>query len=340
MTDFCRNTPCVSFFSRLPYVVIACFSGMGSVMSALKDIDLNLLIALDALLAYKSVSLAAEKLGKTQSALSHTLRKLRLLFKDQILERHGNELLPTPLAKILQCELNQLMNQMQSFFYVGECERPISQISRSFNVSLPDWLEWQLAEKLIQYVCQYSPHVKINFANYGKDADRVLKENVIDCALGMRFEENEWLRSEELVKSPYVALFYPSFFPEVEEAFTVAQLQKVSYCDIAPRILKMSTVDNAFKNSGITRKVICSSQSFLSTAVITCKVPQVVILPEVIALSLLPFAPELKIASLPFKTPSFVVEICWNRNCDEDEVLFWFRAMIRRSLILKNIVES
>ena len=71
----------------------------------LNTVDLNLLIALDALVAERSVSRAAEKLGVTQPAVSHALKRLRYLFKDDLLARGPHGMQPTGRASrcTLQC---------------------------------------------------------------------------------------------------------------------------------------------------------------------------------------------------------------------------------------------
>ena len=60
--------------------------------------DMNLLVVLDALLAERSVTRAAQSLGLSQPAVSASLARLRIHFDDQILTRDGNTYRLTPLA--------------------------------------------------------------------------------------------------------------------------------------------------------------------------------------------------------------------------------------------------
>ena len=64
----------------------------------LASLDLNLIVALDALLAERSVTKAAERIGITQSAMSHALARLRLVTQDQLLVRAAGGMVPTPRA--------------------------------------------------------------------------------------------------------------------------------------------------------------------------------------------------------------------------------------------------
>ena len=72
---------------------------------SLAGLNLNLLVALDALLQERHVGRAARRVGVTQSAMSHTLRQLRTLLDDPVLVRSGNEMLPTPYAEQLHPRL-------------------------------------------------------------------------------------------------------------------------------------------------------------------------------------------------------------------------------------------
>src|SRR5258706_13256942 len=76
---------------------------------ALRGIDLNLVLALDALLAERHVTRAARRLGITQPAASHALARLRELFGDPILVKDGRSMLPTPRAESLVLPLARVL---------------------------------------------------------------------------------------------------------------------------------------------------------------------------------------------------------------------------------------
>ena len=69
-------------------------------------LDLNLLVALEAMLEERSVSRAAERLFITQSAMSKTLGRLRELFNDPLFVRKGAAMMPTPRAEQLEASLS------------------------------------------------------------------------------------------------------------------------------------------------------------------------------------------------------------------------------------------
>ena len=73
--------------------------------AGLHQIDVNLLVALDALARERSVTRAAQRAGVSQSAMSHTLRRLRELFDDPLLVRGHGGMVLTPRAEALAIPL-------------------------------------------------------------------------------------------------------------------------------------------------------------------------------------------------------------------------------------------
>src|ERR1700759_3624316 len=82
----------------------------------LKSLDLNLLVALDALLRETNVSRAAMRIGLSQPAASHALQRLRDMIGDPLLVRTGARMELTPRAQSLRGPLAQTLDQVRGFF--------------------------------------------------------------------------------------------------------------------------------------------------------------------------------------------------------------------------------
>src|SRR4026207_1107217 len=80
----------------------------------LSRLDLNLLVAFDALLTERSVTRAAARVGLGQSAMSHNLARLRILFGDQLLTRGADGMRPTPRALELADPVRVTLSQIQA----------------------------------------------------------------------------------------------------------------------------------------------------------------------------------------------------------------------------------
>src|ERR1700690_1519919 len=94
----------------------ACFQWM-SYIDPMNEVhlcafDLNLLVALDALLAERSVTRAAARIGITQSAASHALRRLRTLIGDELLVRGRDGMVPTTRAEAMRAPLRRALEDL------------------------------------------------------------------------------------------------------------------------------------------------------------------------------------------------------------------------------------
>src|SRR5450830_80174 len=106
-------------------------------MNDLRRIDLNLLVILDALLAERHVTRAAERLHLSQPAVSHALARLRELLNDPLLERVGSTLVPTARALELAQPLAEVLSQVQALLAPETFDAATA--SRSFRLAMSDY---------------------------------------------------------------------------------------------------------------------------------------------------------------------------------------------------------
>lgn len=142
-------------------------------MSKLTNIDLNLLKTLDALLEERSVSNAALNLYRTQSAVSHSLQKLREIFADPLLVREGREMVLTDKAQSLQAPLGKLLNDIE-LLVAGNKEFDPHTSKQQINIAAPDIFLWNLCG-FIQYLKSIAPHLNITLYPEGNDGQSLQK---------------------------------------------------------------------------------------------------------------------------------------------------------------------
>src|SRR6516225_874795 len=106
----------------------------------LASVDLNLLVALDALIAEAHVGRAARKIGLSQPAASHALNRLRELLGDPLLVRVGSRMQLTPRAAGLRESLPTILSRVQALF-VADSFAPEKSLLR-FSVMMKV-LPWQ-----------------------------------------------------------------------------------------------------------------------------------------------------------------------------------------------------
>src|SRR5580693_4914772 len=126
----------------------------------LNSLDLNLLIALDALLKEANVSRAAMRIGLSQPALSHALQRLRDLIGDPLLVRTGSRMELTPRAQALRGPLAQALDQVRSLFVPDAFDAASSE--RQFRLMMPDLAVELLMPPLMAKITHAAPNVRID----------------------------------------------------------------------------------------------------------------------------------------------------------------------------------
>src|ERR1700760_1841816 len=125
----------------------------------LASLDLNLLVALDALLRDASVSRAAVRIGLSQPAMSHLLQRLRDVFGDPLLVRTGAQMELTPRAQALRGPLAQVLDQVRGLFVPDEFDAASSE--RQFRLMMPDLAVELLMPPLMEKIARLAPNVRL-----------------------------------------------------------------------------------------------------------------------------------------------------------------------------------
>src|SRR6185369_2341750 len=104
----------------------------------LRRFDLNLLVVFEVLMAERSVTRAAERFGRTQSAISHALSRLRLQVGDPLLVKVRGGMQPTAFALDLMDEARPILRSIQRVLSPRHDFDPASS-RRVFRVAAPDF---------------------------------------------------------------------------------------------------------------------------------------------------------------------------------------------------------
>ncbi|WP_040302185.1 LysR family transcriptional regulator [Afipia clevelandensis] len=126
----------------------------------LASLDLNLLVALDALLLEANVGRAAMRIGLSQPAASHALRRLREVLGDPLLVRTGARMELTPRAQALRAPLAQALDQVRGLFMPDEFDAARSE--RRFRLMMPDLAVELLMPPLMKKLDIAAPGVRID----------------------------------------------------------------------------------------------------------------------------------------------------------------------------------
>src|SRR5438105_10249135 len=142
-----------SFFPSITNMIYIHFMNLNS-------LDLNLLVALDALLREANVSRAAMRIGLSQPAASHALQRLREAIGDPLLVRNGSRMELTPRATALRGPLAQVLDQVRGLFVPDQFDAASSE--RQFRLMMPDLAVELLMPPLMEKITKDAPNVRID----------------------------------------------------------------------------------------------------------------------------------------------------------------------------------
>ena len=173
-------------------------------LQRLSRLDLNLLVALQALLEEKSVTRAAQRLFITQPAMSRVLQRLRQQLDDPLFTRTGNELIPTPKARDLELRLPGMLEDILDMVTQGEFG-PAAYVGE-ITIAIPEFIAISLASQLTAVLNQYAPGVILSISSETDSVEGELADGVLDFAIDIQKEISSDIGTRDL------AIFSPSIW--------------------------------------------------------------------------------------------------------------------------------
>lgn len=149
-------------------------------MSELRRLDLNLVLALHALLTERSVSIAAQRLGVSQSAASQSLAKLRRHFDDELLRRVGRRYEPTPFAAELTPRVEEVVRGLGDVLRIDSDFDPAT-TEREFVVAMSDYAAAVVGGPLVRSLAELAPGARLKFDPMPTPGLDVLTETIRHC---------------------------------------------------------------------------------------------------------------------------------------------------------------
>lgn len=147
-----------------------------------KGLDLNLLMALDALLDEKSVSRAAQRLNLSQPAMSAALGRIRDYFNDPILKLHGKRMVPTHHALRIHEELKQVLGSVDSLISKTASFDPATS-TRKFVITSSDYISQVIFVPLLRRLRSEAPNIQIELLPPADSTQELLAQGRIDLVL-------------------------------------------------------------------------------------------------------------------------------------------------------------
>lgn len=296
----------------------------------LRRIDLNLLVAFDALIEERHVSRAAARLHIGQPAMSHALGRLREVFGDALFVRSGTRMEPTPRALALAPGIRAWLETACEFLFSERLFDP-ALASGTFVLSAPDGLEALLLPSLIAELRASSPGigVRVTLLETGQELAALDRDETELLVSATPLRMREWHSREMLFESGFIALYARRQLTLPAQP-TLGDLAAYGHVASSHRGGAASVVDHLFAEHGCARHIVATSASLTATGRILQAAPLISIQP---ALYLPLFAELPDLAYVPLD-PALCVQVnfIWHRRNDSHPLHLHMRRLLAREL--------
>ena len=233
-------------------------------MVNLRNLDLNLLVTLDALLQEQHVTRAAKRLGLTQPAVSNALERLRYLFKDPLLERAGPAMKPTPRAEALREPLRHALVDL-SLIVAGSAAPDISRIEQTVRIVMTDLAAELLTPRLYARAARQAPGLGIAILPWlgPEQTDQSILRGEADIAITILLSSSRPEMRRELLSSESYAVAMRPDHPAAD-GFDLARWLAYPHLILSARGDPHGVVDDILAGMGLRRQVRVTLNSFMT----------------------------------------------------------------------------
>jgi DNA-binding transcriptional LysR family regulator len=302
----------------------------------LNTIDLNLLVAFDALVSERSVSRAAERLGVTQPAVSHALKRLRHLFKDELFTRGPHGMQPTGRALSLHPSVQSVLADIRSIVSTGNHFDPAT-TSRTFRLSMSDAMSVEALPHIVRRIRSEAPNIDLVIGTSGpQESCRRIADDEIDLAIGVFPHVPKDFRSRELYRDTLVCVA-----DRRNERLKDGRMDLQAYLDsphatVARHRDNGIQVDDILDSMGIPRRIVVAVPHYLS-------VPALIHGTDLVAhtrtrlLSVFRRSSGLVTFPVPMEVPELQFIQIWHKRYEGDAGHRWMRDLVLDAVRPKDV---
>ena len=291
----------------------------------IRNVDLNLLVALDALLAERSVSRAAVRLHLSQPAASALLARLRELFGDPLLLRSARGMLPTPRALELLGPVKRVLDEIDAIVQ-PRAAFDAARAVHTFTLSASDYVEYALLPKLVDYLEHKAPGVRLEVRPLDlQSVARQMETGDVDlCVTGLH-NAAPGLHVRPLYSERIVSVVRRNH-PGIGARLTLDKFCSLEHIQVSVRGSGYTArVDEALSAIGRKRRARLAVPHYLLVPEIVARSDMISSLPERLARG---YAKKLRIFEPPLAIPGFTVGEVWHERNQRDPAQQWLRDVL------------
>jgi DNA-binding transcriptional LysR family regulator len=297
-------------------------------------INLNLLLAFEALMEEQHVSRAASRIGLSQPAMSNALARLREITGDPLFQRTSHGVRATARAVELAGPVRAGLAQLRNAF----AERPRfdpATSTRRFRIALTDYAELVLMGPMLRSVARTAPNVQVVLRRVDSvftPPEEQLRSGAFDAAIGFYPEANALdphTLSADLFAEENVCVARKGH-PLMKKRLTLREFAAARHIAVFYRDETVGLVDNILAGHGMRRRLQAATPHFLAAISVVAKSDLIAIVPAGLA-SRFRSGLNLETRKAPILLPTFHMRLLWHEHTSDDPAQQWLRAEIVRA---------
>lgn len=299
-----------------------------TVSITLGKVDLNLLLALDALLEHRSVQDAAAQMHVTSPAMSRTLGRLRRVLADDVLVRNGRVMVPTPRATAVRDEVRDLVQRARAVL-TQTSQIDLAELHRVFTITGNDALIMTLAPALLSAIDESAPHVAVRFLGEAHVDRSELPRGESDLEVGGDIPGDRSIASSVVGADRPVVVMRTGHPLAAHAEIGEAEFAAATHVAVSRRGRRHGPVDEVLELHGLKRVVIASVPTATTAIAIVRRTDFIAVVGSHLAAA----GTGIELRNLPFELPPLPVVITWHHRYDSDPGHRWLRSLVTAALL-------
>ena len=293
-------------------------------------LDLNLLVALDALLTERSVSRAAERLNLRPSATSNALARLRSYFDDELLVQVGRKMELTPRAEGLRDPVRDVLVRVDSAIAI-QPEFVASTSERTFRIFTSDYTQAVFAPHLLALANEQRCSARFEFLPQISNPQRALERGEADLLIIPRGFNSPDHPDELLYREDFVCVVWRASHLARGE-LTLERYLAASHVEMRPSGTDTYSFESwSMSRRGVARRVAVTTYSFATMPGLVVGTDHVAMVHARLAQQAASALP-LEIRPSPVEMNTMEQAVQWHKHRTQDPGLVWLRGMLRRAV--------
>ncbi|WAT02385.1 LysR family transcriptional regulator [Rouxiella chamberiensis] len=288
--------------------------------------DLNLIIALDALLEEGSVVGAARRMNLSAPAMSRTLGRIRQQLNDPVLVKVGRSLVPTPRALALREQVQQTLHNAVNLLQ-PENILDVTQLTRTFTLHANDVFISAFGGELLARLRQEAPNVGLRFTPESHTDENGLNEGKVDLYISAMRPFADDIHLQTLFTTRFMGLAREAH-PIFDQPITPERFATFEQISVSRRGRARGPIDERLAELGLTRHVSLVVPTFHSGVFSLGHSDLILPLPEHVVHAVQKMGIRLRAFALPFDVDNIPIVQAWHPRFQSDAAHRWFRRIV------------